>query len=244
MSHQRRARGSLSREEILAAARQLIEREGLQELSFPRLGKALQASSTSCYWYFRSKDELLAALVDDVTKEMYLRLEPMGEGPWDEEIVEYHLRFRGLLKSTPVYRDVFGLQSQTLFGRSRMAPFILRSIEDDLAMFVRVGLTPDEAAKVFNAFSVFTRAFVLVEQGVAAEEIDHEALELISFTFAKVKAELPAASGVDNVLQLMILDDERFRLGLRFLVAGLCEEYTALRRSRGRRLNRAKGAAR
>ena len=241
---QRRARGSLSKEEILVAARHFIERDGLQELSFPRLAKELKAAPTSLYWYFHSKDELLAALVDDVTREMFLRLDPVGDGPWDEEIVEYHVRFRALLGTSPVYRDVFGYRSQTLFGRSRMAPFILRNIEDDLAMFVRAGLTPDEAAKVFNAFSVFTRAFVLVEQGTAAEGIDQNALDLIAFTFAKVKADLPAASRLDSVLQIMNLDDERFRLGLRFLVVGLCEEYPALRRTRGKRAARAKAAAR
>jgi AcrR family transcriptional regulator len=233
-TRQRRARGSLSREEILVAARRFIERDGLHELSFPRLAKELKAAPTSLYWYFHSKDELLAALVDDVTKELYLRLDPIGDGPWDKEIIEYHLRFRALLSSSPVYRDVFGFRAQALFGRSRMTPFILRSIEDDLALFVRAGLSPDDAAKVFNLFSVYTRAFVLVEHNTAAEEIDQEAIELITFTFAKVKADLPAASRLDNVLQIMILDDERFRMGLRFLVAGLCQRYPALRRSAGR----------
>lgn len=244
--HQRRARGSLSREEILAAARQFVEQHGLVELSFPRLAKELKAAPTSLYWYFHTKDELLAALVDDVTREMYLRLAPIGDGPWDDEIVEYHVRFRALLASSPVYRDVFGFRAQALFGRSRMTPFILRSIEDDLALFVRAGLTPDEAAKVFNIFSVYTRAFVLIEQNTTAEEIDQEAIDVITYAFAKVKADLPAASGLDSVLQIMMLDDDRFRMGLRFLVAGLCERYPALRRAggRGRPLVRAKAAVR
>jgi AcrR family transcriptional regulator len=251
--HQRRARGSLSGEEILTAARQFIEQHGLVELSFPRLAKELKAAPTSLYWYFHTKDDLLAALVDDVTREMYLRLEPVGDGPWDEEIVEYHVRFRALLGSSPVYRDVFGFRAQALFGRSRMAPFILRNIEDDLALFVRAGLSPDEAARAFNAFSIFTRAFVLVEHNTLAEEIDQDALDLIAFTFAKVKADLPAASRLDSLLQIMRLDDERFRLGLRLLVAGLCQRYPALARSSkggqraatvGRRPARAKAAAR
>ena len=203
------------------------------ELSFPRLAKELKAAPTSLYWYFRTKDDLLAGLVDDVTREMYLRLEPIGDGPWDEEIVEHHVRFRALLTSSPVYRDVFGYRAQALFGRSRMSPFILRRIEDDLALFVRAGLTPDEAAKVFNAFSVYTRAFVLIEHHTKAETLDQDAIDLITFTFNKVKADLPAASQLDNVMQIMFLDDDRFRAGLGFIVAGLCERYPALRRSAG-----------
>jgi AcrR family transcriptional regulator len=244
--HQRRARGSLSREEILAAARQFIEEHGLVELSFPRLAKELKAAPTSLYWYFHTKDELLAGLVDEVTREMYLRLEPIGDGPWDEEIVEYHVRFRALLTSSPVYRDVFGYRAQALFGLSRMTPFILRSIEDDLALFVRAGLSPDEAAHVFNLFSVYTRAFVLIEHHSTAEELDQDAIDLITFTFTKVKADLPAASRLDSVMQIMFLDDERFRMGLRFLVAGLCERYPALRRAAasGRTPARVKAGAR
>jgi len=244
--HQRRARGSLSREEILVAARQFIEQHGLVELSFPRLAKELKAAPTSLYWYFHTKDELLAALIDDVTREMYLHLEPIGAGSWDEEIVEYHVRFRAVLGSSSVYRDVFGYRAQALFGRSRMTPFILRSIEDDLALFVRAGLSPDEAAHVFNLFSVYTRAFVLVEHNTVGEEIDPEALDLITFNFAKIKADLPAARGLDDLMQIVVLDDERFRMGLRFLVAGLCQRYPALRRaaSTGRAPAWAKAAAR
>ena len=57
----RRARGSLSREEILAAAYELVEHDGLDALSMPALGRAVGAGVTSIYWYFRNKDDLLVA---------------------------------------------------------------------------------------------------------------------------------------------------------------------------------------
>jgi AcrR family transcriptional regulator len=225
----RRARGSLSHEEILRAARQVIETDGLQELSYPRLADQLNAGAASLYWYFHTKDELLAAVVDDVTREMYLRLAPVGDGPWDEEIVEYHVRFRALLNSSDVYREVFAFRAQTLFLRSRMAPVILRALEDDLALFVRAGLTPDEAAHAFNAFSVFTRAFVVVEHGVTEEQIDPQALEMIEFALAKMADDLPAVGALQRFTEFVEMDDELFRTGLRMLVAGLKERYPALR---------------
>ena len=239
----RRARGSLSQEEILAAARQLVERDGLQPLSFPRLAKELGAAPTSLYWYFRSKDELLAALVDEVTREMYLRLPPMGGGPWDEEIVEYHATFRSLLQSSPVYREVFAYRAQTLFLRSRMAPFIMRSLEDDLGVFVRAGLTPDEAAKAFNVFSVYTRAFALVEQGIDEDQIDPDALALVHFALAKLAADLPAVGSLENLDRMFLLDDDLYRSGLRRLVAGFRAVYPALGQdATNRRRPRAKKA--
>lgn len=233
-ARQRRARGSLSREEILDAARKFVEHHGLQPLSFPRLAKELGAGTTSLYWYFHSKEELLAALVDEVTREMFLRLTPVGDGPWDEEIVEQHVAFRALLRSSPVYREVFAYSAQTLFLRSRMAPVILRNTENHLALFARAGLSPDEAARAFNAFSVYTRAFVLVEHGIDEEQIDADALQLINFALAKVAVDLPALGSLESFDSMFGLGDELYRRGLRLLVAGLREMYPALRRSRAR----------
>ena len=245
-ARKRRARGSLSREEILGAARALIESDGLQQLGFPRLARQLKAGASSLYWYFPSRDDLLAALVDEVTREMYLRLAPIGDGPWDEEIVAYHVAFRRLLESTPIYREVFAYRAQTLFLGSRMAPHLLRSIEAALAMFVRAGLTPDDAAQAFNAFSVYTRAFVLIEHGIDEEEIDEHSLELINFSMAKLAADLPAVGSLDGVEAMVSLGDAVFRAGLRLLVGGLCERYPKLRQTaaRGQRHGIAKGARR
>src|SRR6202050_309032 len=103
----RRARGSLSREEILDGAQELVEAQGLQQLSMPALAKQLKSGVTSIYWYFRSKDDLLEALTDRVTRDMYLKLPPIGDGAWDEELVGYFTAFRNLLEATPIYREVF-----------------------------------------------------------------------------------------------------------------------------------------
>jgi AcrR family transcriptional regulator len=243
-ARQRRARGSLSREEILAAARALIERDGLQGLSFPRLAKQLNAGATSLYWYFPSKDDLLAALVDEVTREMYLRLAPIGDGPWDEEIIDYYVAFRRLMSSSPVYREVFAYHAQTLFLGSRMAPHVMRSIEADLAVLVRAGLEPDEAARAFNAFSLYTRTFVLIERAVDEEDLDEEAIQRINFALSQIAADLPVVGTVDGIEAMVALDDDVFRTGLRLLVAGLRSRHPALQGATKSRRSLAKKAAR
>jgi AcrR family transcriptional regulator len=240
---QRRARGSLSREEILAAARRFIERDGLGALSFPRLAKDLNAGATSLYWYFHSKDDLLDALVDAITEEMYLRLTPIGDGPWDEEIVEYHVRFRALVESSSVYRDVFAYRARTFFVGKRMAPCILRSIEEDLAILIRAGLSPEEAVRAFNAFAVYTRAFVLADEGLANEQVDQDALERLRFTFGKMAADLPRVSTLERVDQMLAVDETCFRGALRFLVAGLCVRHPALGQAAGNGGSRHRPAA-
>jgi AcrR family transcriptional regulator len=226
-----RARGSLTHQEILGHAREIIDADGLQQLSFPRLARKMNVGATTLYWYFHSKDELLAGLVDEVTREMYLRLDPIGDGPWDKELIDYHMRFRALLVESPVYRDVFAYRAQTLFLRSRMAPVILHNIEDDMRLLVSAGLSPDDAARAFNAFSVYTRAFVIVEKGFEGEEMDPGAQRLLDFGIAQLGPSLPVIGSLDSVEQIFGLNDELYRLGLRLLVGGLCAKHPVLRKT-------------
>src|SRR2546429_4120091 len=99
----RRARGSLSAETILDAAEQIVDRDGLHALSMPALARELGSGVTSIYWYFRSKDELVVALADRVEQHLYARLPPVGDGPWDDELVAYFSAYRDLMHRTPVY---------------------------------------------------------------------------------------------------------------------------------------------
>jgi AcrR family transcriptional regulator len=223
-SAKRRAWGSLSREEILRVARRVIERDGIGELSLTSLGKQLGAGPTSMYWYFESMDELLAAVVDDVTEEMYLRLAPLGEGPWETEIIDYHLAFRRLLQRTPVYLEVFCYQSQTLFLQSRMAPFIMDQLERGVALFLRAGLTPEQAVGAHNAFSTYTRSFVLIEDAARRGVTDPHAVELLALAVARINPNFSPGGAID-ALEILTLDESRYRLGLQLLVDGIRVRY-------------------
>jgi AcrR family transcriptional regulator len=220
----RRQWGSLSRDEIVRVARRLIERDGLHELSLTGLGKQLGAGPTSVYWYFESKEELLAAVVDDVTREMYLRLPPAGDGPWEAEIIEQHLAFRRLLQRTPIYRDVFCYCAESLLLESRMAPYILDRLEEGLALFLRAGLAPEQAIRAHNAFSTYTRAFVLIEEAGRQGEHDASAVQLLTLALARL-FDLSPLDSPDAVAGILVLDDDRYRRGLQLLVEGVRRQY-------------------
>ncbi|MEV0620230.1 TetR/AcrR family transcriptional regulator [Nonomuraea sp. NPDC050404] len=59
-----------SREEIVRAALELLDEEGLGGLSMRKLGAKLSAGATSLYWYVANKDELLELVYDEVWGEM------------------------------------------------------------------------------------------------------------------------------------------------------------------------------
>src|SRR5690606_22448545 len=60
----RRKRGSLSPEEIVAAALAVLDREGEDTLTFAHLGEELKASPTAVYRHFASRADLVRAMAD------------------------------------------------------------------------------------------------------------------------------------------------------------------------------------
>jgi AcrR family transcriptional regulator len=212
----------LSEDEILEVAQEIVERDGLQQLSMPALAKQLKSGVTSIYWYFRSKDELLQALTDRVTREMYRALPPIGDGPWDEEIIAYFVAFRKLLGDTPLYREVFSYRARLLFLRSTLGRSMVRRLEEGLSLLMRAGLNAEQAAEAFNACSNYTRGFVILEHGLESEEVD----QTIDAPLHRLDpGEFPTLSQLGDFEKVMWLDDEQFRFGLRLLVGGVRRRY-------------------
>jgi AcrR family transcriptional regulator len=63
---------TLSREQIVRAAIELLDAEGPAGLSMRRLGSHLGAGATSLYWHVGNKDELLELAIDEVMGEIYV----------------------------------------------------------------------------------------------------------------------------------------------------------------------------
>lgn len=55
----------LRREQIVAAAVEILDAEGLESLSMRKLGAKLGAGATSLYWHVANKDELLELVLDE-----------------------------------------------------------------------------------------------------------------------------------------------------------------------------------
>jgi AcrR family transcriptional regulator len=222
----RRARGSLSANEILDAAAKIVEHESLDQLSMPQLARTMGCGVTSLYWYFRSKDELVVALVERVTRDAFTRLPPVGNGPWDEELVDYFANFRSLMHRTPLYREVFAHRSRLTFEANRLRRQVLRRTDAGLELLTRAGFTPQHAAVLHTIFSNYTMGFILREYGAADE--DEEDVAAVNSSVARLGAgELPTLSQVDDYGYIRAFDDEQFLAGLRLLLQGVRRELEA-----------------
>ncbi len=118
----RRGRGSLSREEILQAAVDIVQEEGVEKLSMRRIAARLGCSVASPYAYFKSQRELVkviimrgeAALTADLKRarassdDVFDQLEAIASTYWNfsREYREMHkLMFNS--GGGKLYRDVF-----------------------------------------------------------------------------------------------------------------------------------------
>jgi AcrR family transcriptional regulator len=220
----RRPRGSLSQAEILDAAYALIESDGLPRLSMPILARQLRASTASIYSYFVNKDALLAALADRVAREIHVRLPPIGNGAWDDELVDYFDAFRNVMISTPIYREMFAYRPDSMFLHSDQAFVVLQRLEAGLALIRRVGLSAPDAAAVFNACSNYTKGFVILEHGRKMEAGTDEELmrhDIGERIAGLDPAEFPTVVALGAIDTVRALSNDDFVRGLRLLISGV-----------------------
>ncbi|HVU71376.1 MAG TPA: TetR/AcrR family transcriptional regulator [Mycobacteriales bacterium] len=208
VSRPRRARGSLSEQEILDAAIALVESDGLRQLSLPTLAKHLGCGVASIYGYFHSKDDLLDGLAQRVLSAMHTQLPPVGDGAWDDELVRYFEAFHDLLQEQPAYREVVAYGS-AFIGHSLLTRGAQRRLEDGLALLRRAGLSTREARTAFGACLNYTRGFVALQQGLADRA-----------------AGTKGRARTDDLGDFNRVDDESFRHGLRLLVAGIASRVS------------------
>ena len=129
----RRRREPISRDAIVTAAVQLLDREGLPALSMRRLAEELGTGAASLYWHVGSKDGLLDLLFDHVIGEQ--QVPKPDPARWQEQLKQVARTQRATILR---HRDIVAIS----LGRIPMGPHALRYSEAVLAI-LRAGGVPD-----------------------------------------------------------------------------------------------------
>jgi TetR/AcrR family tetracycline transcriptional repressor len=202
----RRARGSLSRHEILDAALHVVETRGLRLLSMPTLARQLGSGATSIYKYFPSKEALVEALATQVVQDIRQRLPPIGVRKWDVELFGYFSSFRELLATHRAYLELVAY-GPAAFVHLALTEDARRRLDDGLDLLATAGLDRRAAIEAFTACLNYTRGFVLLAS----------------------RATVPGRPGSawDADLRIIdVFDADQFSHGLRLLIAGIRAEAT------------------
>ncbi|HEY6798944.1 MAG TPA: TetR/AcrR family transcriptional regulator [Kineosporiaceae bacterium] len=154
----RRARGSISVDEILHGAYQLASEGSLDSLSMPRLARQLDVGVTSIYWYFRSKEDLLDVMTERALAEFDQAVEVSTDLPWDEYLTTYFTTYRDVLRNNSLWCDLIVMRGSTLSAEAlRVAK---QRVDVMVGVLTRAGFTTEDALHAHAVLSVYSRGAI------------------------------------------------------------------------------------
>jgi len=157
----RRARDSLSRDIIVAAADRVVEREGLDRLTFQSIGEELGAHPTSIYRHFRDKDELLLALIDTLRARSYSG----GMVATDDWLAD-------LRTQAHLIHDHYMRYPEFALQMALRRPTDFASMEFSIGALRRGGYGPEQAALYARALGQLIRSASSIQAALTALPAD------------------------------------------------------------------------
>lgn len=154
----RRTQPALSRERVLRAALDLVDREGVEALTMRRLGRELGVEAMSLYGYVESKQDLIEGVVEQVFNEMPL-ITP-SPGPWQEKLRIHAAAYREVLLRHPN-------TVRLVAGRPLLTEGTMAFVDSALAELCGIGLDVELADMVLSVVARYTIGHVAEEVGHA-----------------------------------------------------------------------------
>ena len=230
----RMPRDTLTREQIVRAAIDLLDTEGLEGLNMRSLGERLGSAATAVYWHVGSKDDLIVLAGDQVWNE--IALPDLTAIDWRTAAAYMATDLHTMLTRHPWLAQAFG--SFLVFG-----PGKARHDDHSLAVYEAAGFTGERAdqaaATVFtyvlgNALGPAAAASLtrkLRRDGGNAEELMRDSMSKaseIAMQFSRLRARLgtPAADYGTT-------PDNSFEFGLQAILDGLEAQLNARRTPAG-----------
>ncbi|WP_327143246.1 TetR/AcrR family transcriptional regulator [Nocardia sp. NBC_01327] len=152
----RREQPALSREQIVSEALALLDSEGIEALSFRKLGARLGAGATSLYTHVANKDELMELVTDAVFGELTLPV--AGPDGWRPPILAFTHELHDMMLRHPWLAAVLGE-----IGLLYLAPNMLRLNESFLSLLEGSGFEPVEADTAVTVIFSFVIGIALSE---------------------------------------------------------------------------------
>lgn len=172
----RRGKG-ITREALIAAALEIVDREGIAALSMRRLGAELGVDPMAAYRHLPNKEALLDGVVEAVVTEIDLDVDPSL--PWQDQlrtIIDADLR------AMLAHPNVLPLVAQ----RPLTTPESLKLVEKGLEILDGAGVPRHDALLAINVMG-----FMITSQAVAmsAAAADSRTAEDLLAIFASLPAE-------------------------------------------------------
>lgn len=219
-SRRRRGQPSLSRDQIVGGAIELLDAEGLAGLSMRRLGTKLGAGATSLYWYVRNKDELLELAIDAIMGEIEIP-DPETVG-WRAAARELARGMRSLILRHPWMTALFGVHPT-------IGPQAMRVGERSIEVLSAAGFSGLEIAHassllMSHAIGSATTDAALHKATVGSGKSSKELVEDLQPYIESIAADYPGYVkwwSENRTTDLEQMQEDGFTFGLERLLDGL-----------------------
>ncbi|MDQ2792177.1 MAG: TetR/AcrR family transcriptional regulator C-terminal domain-containing protein [Actinomycetota bacterium] len=150
-----RRRPALTREQVLTAALEIIDNDGVEALTMRRLGQVLDRNPMAIYRHAANKDALLDGVIEHVISELVVP-EPGGKGnqDWEGALRRTAHAFRRIALAHPYVVPL--LVTRSASGPLALRPLgTLRPIEALLELFISAGFDQHGALHASRMFTGF-----------------------------------------------------------------------------------------
>jgi AcrR family transcriptional regulator len=152
---------ALTREQVLVAALEIIDQDGVEALTMRRLGQALDRNPMGIYRHAADKDALLDGVVEHIFSELVVSREPgrdqesgQHDRDWEAALRRTAHAFRRIALTHP--NAVPLLVTRSVTGPLALRPLgTLRPLEELLEVFIGAGFDPHGALHATRLFTGF-----------------------------------------------------------------------------------------
>ena len=222
-------RDTLTRDQIVRTAVELLDAEGLEGLNMRALGKRLDSAATAVYWHVKNKDNLVLLATDQVWSG--LKLPDLNAVDWRTAGTAMAIDLYEMFTRHPWLVQAFA--AHVLYGEGKA-----RHDDHSLAVYEAAGFTGAQAdqaaAAVFtyvlgNAAGAAATASLtrkLTRDDTTAEEQLEDAVakaQEIAMRYPRLRARLQTSAAADYAAA----PDKAFEFGLQVLLDGLEQQIAA-----------------
>ncbi len=149
-------RPRLSKATVVGRALALADAGGVDALTIRRLAQDLGVTPMALYWHFRSKDELLAGLADQVWSEIDAEVD--AAAPWPAQL-------RGLLESLVSVLRAHPAAAQLILSSEKHSAAFLHATEVTLEVLRGAGFDAEHASEIAKSALWTGLTLVMSEPG-------------------------------------------------------------------------------
>ncbi len=158
----------LDRQVVLKAAMRLLDEAGLEGLTLRRIAQDLGVRAPALYWHFKSKQELLGHLAEEIVRAANPPARPLPGQSWDDWFFQRTCTYRrAMLAHRDSARAVAGNRPT-----ESMFPAMFPAIEEMLGVLCAAGFSPGYAMRCVLNVGAYVGGYVLEEQAEQRREAE------------------------------------------------------------------------